>query len=129
VRGAPVSSTLAGVALAALLVFALFLAGCGSGSSPATSATTRPATTPAPNGPSSSERAAAVSACKHAVAGQGTLNAEVKAKLDALCDKAGTSNEAEIKKDARAVCEEVIAKSGVPAGPTREEALKACQSS
>jgi hypothetical protein len=130
------SSLLATAALAALL------AGCGSssnttGSSAAPAAST-PAAPSAPAGtgstsstfttatPAAPGGALAVTACKQAVAAQTNLSAAEKSKLDSLCSKAGSGHEAEIKKAARAICEEVVAKS-IPAGATREAADKGCQ--
>ncbi|HEX3512324.1 MAG TPA: hypothetical protein VHT27_14640 [Solirubrobacteraceae bacterium] len=116
--------------LLALLAAVVLLAGCGgssssngTGSSSSTPAKSAATTTPAPG----SAGAAAVAACKQAVRAQTTINAEAKAKLEGLCDKAASGNAAEIRKAARTICEEVIDKSAIPAGAAREAALKACK--
>ncbi|HXR29030.1 MAG TPA: hypothetical protein VN772_05570 [Solirubrobacteraceae bacterium] len=67
-----------------------------------------------------------MTACKQAIAAQTTLPASAKSKLEAVCAKAASGDQAAVRKAAEEVCEEVIDKSAVPAGPAREQALKAC---
>lgn len=104
------------------------LAGCGSSSNSGTTAqsvSVQGATAPA--APTTPKGAAAVAACKQAIQAQTTLSSDDKKKLEGLCDKAANGNEAEIKAAAKAICEEVITKSAIPAGPEREQALQACK--
>jgi hypothetical protein len=120
----PCSTLLASLATVALL------AGCGgsgNSSSSNTSSTGAPATTAATTPAPGSAGAAAVAACKQAVQAQTTIGPEAKAKIEGLCDKAAGGNAEEIKKAAKAICEEVIDKSAIPAGVARETALKACK--
>jgi outer membrane murein-binding lipoprotein Lpp len=117
--------------LLALLVGGALLAGCGSSSksdstsAPAQSVSVQGAA--APSAATTPKGAAAVAACKQAIQAQTTLTSDEKKKLEGLCDKAANGNEAEIKAAAKAICEEVINKSAIPAGPAREQALQACK--
>jgi hypothetical protein len=124
--------------LAALIAGAL-LAGCGSSSSTTSSATPATTSTPAAATTTSSTPsatttpiggaagAAAVAACKQAVQAQTTLPAGAKSKLEAICAKAASGDQAAVRKVAQEVCEEVVNASAVPAGAAREQALAACK--
>ncbi|HEX5225556.1 MAG TPA: hypothetical protein VFW29_10560 [Solirubrobacteraceae bacterium] len=125
------------LACAALAAAGTSLLGCGSSSkSSTTSATSTPApaqatgaqsTPTSTSGAGSANGAAAVAACKQAIQAQTTLSSDDKHKLEGLCAKAANGNEAEIRQAAKAICEEVINKSAIPAGPAREQALQACR--
>jgi hypothetical protein len=119
--------------LLAALIAGVLLAGCGSSSSTTSSAA--PATTAAAATTSSTPSAtitpvggaAAVAACKQAIQAQTTLPAGAKSKLEAICAKAASGDQAAVRKAAQEVCEEVVNKSAVPAGAAREQALAACK--
>jgi hypothetical protein len=66
-------------------------------------------------------------ACKQAIQAQSTLPASAPSQLEPVSGKAANGDEAAVRKAAREVCEEVINKSAVPAGPAREQALAACK--
>ena len=122
------SSLLALLIAGALLAGAAFASGCGSSSSNSTGTAAQSVQgTTAATAPTTPKGAAAVAACKQAIQAQTTLSSDDKTKLEGLCDKAANGNEAEIKAAAKAICEEVITKSAIPAGPAREQALQACK--
>ncbi len=104
--------------------------GCGSSGSSSTSPSTStpPASSSTPAAAATSGGAVAVAACKQALHEETTLPASAKAKLEGVCDKAGSGNAAEVRKAAEEVCVEVVRSSAVPAGPAKEEALAACKS-
>jgi hypothetical protein len=110
--------------LLAAIVAGALLAGCGSSSSTTSSAATSstPSATTTPIG-----GAAAVAACKQAIQAQTTLPAGAKGKLEAICAKAASGDQAAVRKVAQEVCEEVVKNSAVPAGAAREQALAACK--
>ncbi len=118
--------------LAAALVLAVTIGGCGSSSTSSSTASTATAPTtsttstsaPALSGTAAAE---AVEACKKEIAAQTTLPATAKAKLEAVCEKASKGDTAAVKKVAEEVCEEAINTSGLPAGTEREQALAACK--
>jgi hypothetical protein len=125
--------------LAAPLALAMLLAGCGGGSS-TTTARTQPTSTPASSTPATTSGTAstpsvkapanipqAVEACKQAIRAQQNLPATAKSKLEAVCAKAASGDTAAVKKAAREVCEEVIARTSVPAGVSKDQALAACR--
>jgi hypothetical protein len=70
---------------------------------------------------------AAITACKQAIQAQTSLPASAKSKLEAVCGKAASGDQAAVRKAAQEVCEEVINKSAVPAGPVKEHALQTCR--
>jgi hypothetical protein len=128
--------------LALLLLAGALLAGCGSGSSTTTATTTTSqststpaATAPAggstapttPSGTSAIASPQAVDACKQAIRSQKTLPPNAKSKLEAVCVKAANGDTAAVRKAAREVCEEVINRSPVPAGASKDQALAACR--
>jgi hypothetical protein len=129
------------------------LAGCGGGAKTVTvttpvpaAAATPPAGTTAPTGasgptgttnPSASIKAAAaadpaiarqiaqaVASCKAAVNSQPSLSAANKAKLDAICDKAGTGDTVGVQKQTAAVCQQIVKDTVAPAA--QAQALAAC---
>ena len=111
------------VALAAAAV----LAGCGS-SSPSSSTTATKATTSSAPAASSPELKKAVAECHHLIQSEKSLPATAKTKLEDACDKVGEGQTTAVKQAAREVCEEVVAKSGLPeSSPARKQAQAACQ--
>jgi hypothetical protein len=121
--------------LAVALVGGLFVAGCGSSSSssssttssstPATTATKSTSSITVPTGPGVAQ---AVAACKSVVQKAPTLSAATKAKIEGICEKAGT-NPAAARTAAKEVCIEVVNASPIPSGSIKEKALAACKSS
>jgi len=117
--------------LAALVLSAALIAGCGSSSSstststPAASTSSSSAGTPSAIPPA--DVAQAVEACKKEIQTQAALPASAKSKLEGVCEKAAKGDSESVKKAAREVCEEVIKNSPVPAGAAQEQALAACK--
>jgi hypothetical protein len=118
--------------LAVALVGGLFVAGCGSSSSSSSSTTSSstPTTTSTssitvPTGPGVAQ---AVASCKSVVQKAPTLSAATKAKIEGICEKAGT-NPAAARTAAKEVCIEVVNASPIPSGSIKEKALAACKSS
>jgi len=129
------------------LAAAALLAGCGSSSSSTTGtkATTSPATGTAPTtssgpatgatattgaapAPSSPELKKAAAECHRLLQADKTLPASAKAKLEDACNKVGEGKTTAVKQAAREVCEEFVAKSGLPeSSPARKQALAACK--
>jgi hypothetical protein len=70
------------------------------------------------------EVARAVASCKAAINAQSQLTAPDKAKLAAICDKAGTGDTAGVQKATAEVCQQVV-KDTVPAA-SQAQALAAC---
>ncbi len=109
------------LALAATAV----LAGCGS-SSPSSTATK--ATTGSTPAASSGALKKAAAECHRLLQADKSLPATAKAKLEGACDKVGEGDTAAVKAAAREVCEEFVAKSGLPeSSPARKQALAACK--
>jgi hypothetical protein len=129
---------------------ATLVAGCGGSSSSSSSAQpaaatstasatsssaspTQSTTTAASSSAASSSLAsnptiqAAVARCKQAIAAAPTLSSDAKGKLNALCDKAASGDEAAVLKAAKQVCVEVV-KETVPSS-AQDSALAACKSS
>lgn len=116
--------------LAALLLCAAPIAGCGGGSSGSragggSSAGPSPATSAA-GVPGSADVKAAVARCRRIVASQPKLPARAKAKLEAACVSAAQGDTAAGEHAAREVCEEVIDAASLPAS-TRRSSLAACR--
>ncbi len=120
--------------LVVALVLAAILGGCGSSSNTTTSTastaasptstSTGTSSTPALTGASAAQ---AVELCKKEIQAQATLPASSKAKLEAVCDKAASGDQAAVKKAAQEVCEEVVNSAQIPAGAAKEQALAACK--
>jgi hypothetical protein len=122
--------------LVVVLAGGVFVAGCGSssssssssttsGSTPATTATTSTSSSTAPSGPGVAQ---AIAACKAVVQKAPTLSASVKAKIEGICEKAGT-DPAAARTAAKEVCVEVVNASPIPSGAIKEKALAGCKSS
>ena len=122
-RTSPLAGTLA--------TACLLLAGCGSSSSSttaSTAATQSASTATTSSSPLTGASAAeTIAVCKQEIAGQKSLPASAKAKLEAVCQKAANGETAAVKKAAQEVCEEVIKSSPVPSSAAREQALAACR--
>jgi hypothetical protein len=132
--------------LAATLAIALLAAGCGSSSSSTTSSTAKTtaapaaaptATTPAGGSTSTSSTAGganpagvaeAVAVCKSVIAQEPSLSAEVKAKVESICNKAAHGDLAGARQAGKEVCVQVIDGAKLPQA-AKEQALKGCQSS
>jgi PBP1b-binding outer membrane lipoprotein LpoB len=126
--------------VAALLATSLVAAGCGSDddssststptpteatSTPTTESTPTTATTP---GNVDDAVKAAIESCKSAVNAQPTISADVKTKLNTLCEKA--TDAAGAAEAAKEVCKAVV--DGLPAGTpdaAKQQASAACEAS
>lgn len=104
------------VALAA----AVLMAGCGSSGGSTTTVTNQTAI------PSGSAQQA-VASCEDAVRSQHTISASAKAKLEAICKKAGSGGQAGLQNVAHEVCIELLEAAHVPAGAAKDKALAACK--
>jgi hypothetical protein len=102
------------------LAAALLIAGCGSGGGSTTTVTSQTAVPPG-------NAQQAVASCEQAVRSQHTISASAKAKLEAICKKAGSGGQAGLQSVAHEVCIELLEASHVPAGAAKEKALAACK--
>jgi hypothetical protein len=119
------------------LVGAVLLAGCGGGSSSTASSQSTPtpsATTSAPAATSPTPTTGAgglsvqqaVASCRSVVKGATTLPANLKAKVEGICNKAASGDLAGARAAAKEVCLEVVNGYPIPAGPAKDQALAAC---
>jgi hypothetical protein len=116
------------------LAGAIALGGCGGGSSSTAKTTGTTSTAPA-TGTTDTGTATvparlkqAVAECHNLIEKDKSLPANAKAKLENACDEAGKGDTAAVHQVARAVCEEVVEKSPLPAdSPARKQALEACK--
>jgi len=120
------------------LMGAALLAGCGGGSSSTASsqststpsaATPAPATTsptPTTTGTGGLSVQQAVASCRSVVKRATTLPANLKAKVEGICNKAANGDVAGARAAAKEVCLEVINSYPIPAGPSKDQALAAC---
>jgi hypothetical protein len=116
--------------LAAALLAGALLAGCGGGGSSAgTSAAGQNTSSPpaASSTPTSAAGLAAVTACKQAIQAQTALPQSAKEKLERVCGKAASGDQAAVRKVAREVCEEAINDASIPTS-AKEQAKAACAS-
>jgi hypothetical protein len=128
--------------LSAFLIVAVlggaFVAGCGSSStsssqststaaptSPAAAGTTSTSATSTPSGANSAAVQAAVAACKTFQAAP-NLPANVKTKVEGVCNKAAGGDLEGARKATKEVCVEVINASPMPSA-AKEQALAACK--
>ncbi len=122
------------IQLAAALAAAALLAGCGGSSKSSSSSSAAPGaagsatstSTAGSTAGSTPAGAAAITACKQAIQAQTTLPASSKAKLEAVCGKAASGDQAAVRKAAKEVCEEVINKASIPSS-AKERALQTCR--
>jgi hypothetical protein len=117
------------------------LVGCGGGGSSSTASSqtsSTPAATSAPaatsSTPTTSTGAAgslsvqqAVASCRSVVKRATTLPANLKAKVEGICNKAANGDVAGAQAAAKEVCVEVINSYPIPSGPAKEQALAACK--
>jgi hypothetical protein len=119
------------------LMGAALLAGCGGGSSSTASSqstSTPSAATPAPatTSPTPTTGAGglsvqqAVASCRSVVKRATTLPANLKAKVEGICNKAANGDVAGARAAAKEVCLEVINSYPIPAGAAKDQALAAC---
>jgi hypothetical protein len=140
--------------LAVALLCGALLAGCGSSGSsttsgassttapttssaavskPAAAATTPTVSTATPTAPSATGLSGAavgqyVAICKSIVDREPTLAANVKSKVEGICNKAAHGDLAAARTAAKEVCVEVINASPIPSAD-KEKALAACKAS
>jgi hypothetical protein len=131
--------------LAVALLSAALVAGCGSSSSTTSSSTTtsKPATTStaatsaattstspttAPSAASAAGVTEYVAICKSIIQRVPTLSANVKAKVEGICNKAASGDLAGARAAAKEVCVEVIDASPI-SGAAKEKDLAACKAS
>lgn len=122
--------------LAALLLVAL-LVGCGSSSSssagstaatsPSTSSTATTSSTASTGSAKLPAVSSAVASCKHGVEQLPTLRASTRAKLVAICEKAGSGDPEVTRKAAEEACREIVNASPLPAGSAKNRALAGCK--
>lgn len=124
------------VALIVAVTGGAALAGCGSSSSSSSgasgsggsgsAASSSTSSTAASGGSVASDPAVqqAVATCKATIARAPTLTADLKTKLESICDKAATGNPQDLKQAESQVCTEVI-KATVPQA-VQSQALAAC---
>jgi hypothetical protein len=124
--------------LAAMLVGAALIAGCGGSSSksstttPSTGSTASSSTASTPSSTSTpgltgAAREEAIKSCKSSIRSAKTLPSSAKTKLEGVCEKAANGDLNAVRTAAREICEEVVKNAGVPAGAQREAALRACK--
>jgi hypothetical protein len=104
------------VALAATVL----IAGCRSSGGSTTTVNSQTAVPPG-------NAQQAVASCEQAVRSLHTISASAKAKLEAICKKAGSGGQAGLQNVAHEVCIELLNASHVPAGAAKEKALAACK--
>lgn len=121
--------------LAVALTGGVLLTGCGSSTSTtstsqststaaATTASSGTAVPAVANNPAVQQ---AVAACKHGVQSASGLSSNTKAKIEGICDKAGSGDENAAKEAARELCIELVNASPLPAGSIKERAIAECK--
>ena len=63
--------------------------------------------------------------CKQTISAQPQLSAEVKKDLEEICEEAADGDEDAVRKATEEVCVAIV-EDTAPAGPTRDQALTAC---
>jgi hypothetical protein len=114
--------------LVVALVGGVFFAGCGSSSSSSSSTTSGSTGTSSITVPTGAGVAQAIASCKSVVQKAPTLSSTTKAKIEGICEKAGT-DPAAARTAAKEVCVEVVNASPIPSGSIKEKALAACNKS
>jgi hypothetical protein len=114
--------------LVVVLVGGVFVAGCGSSSSSSSSTTSGSTGTSSITVPTGAGVAQAIASCKSVVQKAPTLSSTTKAKIEGICEKAGT-DPAAARTAAKEVCVEVVNASPIPSGSIKEKALAACNKS
>ncbi len=116
------------------LLCGVLVAGCGSSSSSTTSgststsapATTSKSATTTPNAATAAGVAQYVAACKAVIAHEPTLSADVKSKVEGICNKAADGDLEGARKAAKEVCVEVVNASPIPSA-AKAQAVAACK--
>ncbi len=116
-----------------VLLCGVLVAGCGSSSSSTTSgststsapATTSKSATTTPN-VATAGIAQYVAACKQVIKHEPTLSADVKSKVEGICNKAADGDLEGARKAAKEVCIEVVNASPIPAA-AKAQAVAACK--
>jgi ABC-type phosphate transport system substrate-binding protein len=121
------------------LLCGVLVAGCGSSSSSTTSgsttsgststsapASTSKSTSTTPNAATAAGVAQYVAACKSVIQHEPTLSADVKSKVEGICNKAADGDLEGARKAAKEVCIEVINASPIPAA-AKAQAVAACK--
>jgi hypothetical protein len=114
--------------LVVVLASGVFVAGCGSSSSSSSSTTSGSTGTSSITVPTGAGVAQAIASCKSVVQKAPTLSSTTKAKIEGICEKAGT-DPAAARTAAKEVCVEVVNASPIPSGSIKEKALAACNKS
>ena len=121
------------------LLCGVLVAGCGSSNSsstttgststsaPASTSTSTPkSTSTTPSGATAAGVAQYVAACKSVIQHEPTLSADVKAKVEGICNKAADGDIEGARKAAKEVCIEVVNASPIPAA-AKSQAVAACK--
>jgi hypothetical protein len=122
------------------LLCGVLVAGCGSSSSSSTTsgsttsgststsapASTSKSTTTTPNAATAAGVAQYVAACKAVIQHEPTLSADVKAKVEGICNKAADGDVEGARKAAKEVCIEVVNASPIPSA-AKAQAVAACK--
>ena len=111
--------------LVVALAAGALMAGCGSGGSTTSTASTT--TTGSQTAVPPADAQQAVASCEQALRSQNAISASAKAKLEAICKKAGNGGQAGLQTVARELCIEIINASHVPAGAAKQRALAVCK--
>src|SRR5947209_6608757 len=119
------------VALVALLLSGLLVAGCGGGGKKTAKKTTstkthaKPASTPATTSSSPAVQQA-VASCQQTIDANSQLSDSAKKDLKGICQKAASGDAAGVRKAAREVCIRIV-KDTVPSGSAQDQAVSACK--
>jgi hypothetical protein len=124
--------------LTVVLAGGAVLVGCGGGGSSSTassqtSSTPAATSTPSSSTPTTSTGAGGVSvqqalaSCRSLVKRAATLPANLKIKVEGICNKAANGDVAGARAAAKEVCVEVINSYPIPSGTAKEQALAACR--
>jgi len=118
--------------LVMVLASSFVVVGCGGGDDDegnAQPAAAQPAASPPPASPPPADVPEAiqqaVASCKQSVQAAATLAEDVKADLEALCEKAASGDEKAVREASRDVCRKIV-EANVPEGASRDQALASC---
>ena len=124
--------------LVSLLVLGFAVAGCGDddddsdssngGDTPAQESTKEDSGGgggDAGAGVSSEARKRAAEQCKTSIDAQSQLSSDVKKDLEEICEEAASGDEDAVRKATKEVCVKIVEETA-PAGPARDQAVKAC---
>ena len=127
-----------------LMLVAAFAAGCGDDDKSDSSNDTPAVTTTAADDTATDDAATeedassgdvsdnpqvqqAVESCKSSIESNPAVKDDIKADLQAICDKAASGDEEDVRNAIKEVCEKIV-ESSVPAGSARDQAMQACAS-